>query len=172
MYLKDRTFISSLSLSRMIFFFPLSSPPNGRGKEEEGVVTVYVSLFLFFVFSLFFFLSFFFVRLFLDCITAKEKMYAQIYFDGRGSPLYAARLPRWIWIFVQHRCARVFPPSGAHILPEFAPSGAHFCPVSGLLLTFFLRTIVPSYISLYDSNYNKIERSILAMHEYVRYNNL
>lgn len=46
----------------MIFFFPLSSPPNGRGKEEEGVVTVYVSLFLFFVFSLFLFLSFFFFR--------------------------------------------------------------------------------------------------------------
>lgn len=59
MYLKDRTFISSLSLSDDLFF-PLSSPPNGRGKEEEGVVTVYVSLFLFFVFSLFFFLSFFF----------------------------------------------------------------------------------------------------------------
>lgn len=154
----------------MIFFFPLSSPPNGRGKEEEGVVTVYVSLFLFFVFSLFFFLSFFFRSALFGLYNREGKNVCANIF--RGSPLYAARLPRWIWIFVQHRCARVFPPSGAHILPEFAPSGAHFCPVSGLLLTFFLRTIVPSYISLYDSNYNKIERSILAMHEYVRYNNL
>lgn len=172
MYLKDRTFISSLSLSDDLFFPPLVSPKwprQGGGGGGDGVRVSFPLLRFFFVFFLSFF---FFVRLFLDCITAKEKMYAQIYFDGRGSPLYAARLPRWIWIFVQHRCARVFPPSGAHILPEFAPSGAHFCPVSGLLLTFFLRTIVPSYISLYDSNYNKIERSILAMHEYVRYNNL
>lgn len=172
MYLKDRTFISSLSLSDDLFFSPSRLPQMAAARRRRGWwrCTCLFSSSSFFL--CFFFFLFFFVQLFLDCITAKEKMYAQIYFDGRGSPLYAARLPRWIWIFVQHRCARVFPPSGAHILPEFAPSGAHFCPVSGLLLTFFLRTIVPSYISLYDSNYNKIERSILAMHEYVRYNNL
>lgn len=171
MYLKDRTFISSLSLG-WSFFSPSRLPQMAAARRRRGwwrCTCLFSSSSFFLCFFSFFF---FFVRLFLDCITAKEKMYAQIYFDGRGSPLYAARLPRWIWIFVQHRCARVFPPSGAHILPEFAPSGAHFCPVSGLLLTFFLRTIVPSYISLYDSNYNKIERSILAMHEYVRCNNL
>lgn len=126
MYLKDRTFISSLSLSLSLsndlFFTRL--PLNGRCKEEEGGggdgVRVFFPLlrFFFVVFLFFFFFSLSFVRLFSDCITAKEKMYAQIYFDGRGSPLYAARLPRWIWIFVQHRCARVFPPSGAHILPR------------------------------------------------------
>ena len=65
-------------------------------RRKGVVVTVYVSFFLFFVFSLLFFSLFFFfslsfVRLFSDCITAKEKM---------------------------HRCARVFPPSGAHILPR------------------------------------------------------
>lgn len=89
MYLKDRTFRVSLSLSLSddLFFSPLN------GKEEEGGGD---GVRVFFLLLRFFFFFFFLVRLFLDCITAKEKMYAQIYFDGRGSPLYAARLPRWI----------------------------------------------------------------------------
>lgn len=62
---------------------------------------------------------------FLDCITAMEKMYARIYFDGRGSPLCALLACHAGYEFsCSIVSAHVFPPSGAHILPKFAPSGA------------------------------------------------
>lgn len=174
MYLKDRTFISSLSLSLSLgwsFFHPspLKWPLQGGGRGWWWRCTCLFSSSSFFLccFSLLF-LFFPFVRSALFGLYNREgkNVCANIF---RRSWLAFIRCSP-ATLDMNFRAASLCtciptigrpysPQSSRPVVLTFAP-WAKACSSS----TFFSRTI-PSYISLCNSNY-KIERSILAMHKY------